>query len=102
VSGSDAQLAEILGRQIFIRGANRPFAQLTGDDASMRAQELRAAIGWGPTARVAPVARAWSELAAALRHEGARTVAELPTQLLLELAPRLWVVLPDTHASGAR
>ena len=43
--------------------ANVPFGELTADDARARADELRAAIGWGPTARVAPVALAWRELA---------------------------------------
>ena len=48
---------------MFIRGANRPFGELTARDARSRADELRAAVGWGPTARVAPVAQAWRELA---------------------------------------
>ena len=43
-----------------------PFGELTLDDARARADELRAAIGWGPTARVAPVALAWRELAMAM------------------------------------
>ena len=43
-------------------GANVPFGELTAKDARARADELRAAIGWGPTARVAPVAMAWREL----------------------------------------
>ena len=56
------ELRRILDQEVFIRGANRPFGELTLDDVRSRADELRAAIGWGPTARVAPVAQAWREL----------------------------------------
>ena len=79
---------------MFIRGANRPFGELTPDDARSRADELRAAVGWGPTARVAPVAQAWRELSIAMDGAGAATVGELDPDVLLKLAPRLWVTLP--------
>ena len=79
---------------VFIRGQNRPFGTLTLQDARSRADELRAAIGWGPTARVAPVARAWQELALELERSGAATVADLASERVAELAPRLWVVPP--------
>lgn len=79
---------------MFIRGQNRPFGTLTLQDARSRADELRAAIGWGPTARVAPVARAWQELALELERSGAATVADLASERVAELAPRLWVVPP--------
>ena len=59
-----------------------------------RADELRAAVGWGPTARVAPVARAWRELAMAMERAGAATVGDLDAEVVVELAPRLWVVPP--------
>ena len=62
---------------MFIRGANRPFGELTLDDARARADELKAATGWGPTARVATVALAWRELATAMERSGAATVADL-------------------------
>jgi len=88
----------ILGAEVFMRGANRPFGELTADDVRMRAQELRDAVGWGPTARVAPVAAAWRELAMALERAGAATVAELPGDVLEPLAGRLWVVLPSAGA----
>ena len=52
------ELEQILAQQVFIRGANRPFGELERDDVRARADELRAATGWGPTARVAPVAHA--------------------------------------------
>jgi hypothetical protein len=95
VSGdTEAHSEEILGQTVFVRGANRPFGELTVDDARARADELRAAVGWGPTARVAPVARAWRELTMALEQAGVVTVRELDAQVVNELAPRLWVVPP--------
>jgi hypothetical protein len=89
---SDAR--QILEQQVYIRGANRPFAELTPDDARSRADELRAAVGWGPTARVAPVAQAWRELSIAMDRAGAATVGELDAEVLIRLAPKLWVTLP--------
>ncbi len=92
VAGSEVE--RVLGQEVFIRGANRPFGDLTRDDAASRADELRAAVGWGPTARVAPVAQAWRELVMAMDRTGATTVRELDADTLLALAPRLWVTLP--------
>lgn len=89
-----AEVRRILAQEVFIRGANRPFGELTVDDARSRADELRAAVGWGPTARVAPVAQAWRELMMAMDRTGAAAVAELEPEVLVELAPRLWVTLP--------
>jgi hypothetical protein len=79
---------------VFIRGADRPFGELTLEDVRTRADELRAATGWGPTVRVAPVAHAWRELAMAMARTGSATVGELEAELVIELAQRLWVVLP--------
>lgn len=91
-------VSEVLAQLVFIDGANVPFGQFTPDQVRARAQELRSTAGWGPTARVAPVAGAWAELAGAMEQGGAETVAALPSELIAELAPRLWVVLPG----GAR
>jgi hypothetical protein len=88
------ELRRILEQEVFIRGANRPFSELTPDDARSRADELRAAVGWGPTARVAPVAQAWRELSMVMDRAGAATVGELEPDVLVKLAPRLWVTLP--------
>jgi hypothetical protein len=85
---------QILEQPVYIRGANRPFGSLTPDDVRSRADELRAAVGWGPTARVAPVAQAWRELSIAMDGASAGTVAELDRDALVKLAPRLWVTLP--------
>lgn len=88
------EVRRILDQEVFIRGANRPFGELTTDDARSRADELRAAVGWGPTARVAPVAQAWRELSISMDRAGAATVAALDPEVLVTLAPRLWVTLP--------
>ncbi|HEV2924512.1 MAG TPA: hypothetical protein VGW98_10790 [Solirubrobacteraceae bacterium] len=92
---SSAQLDEIVKRGVFVRGANRPFGELTLDDARARADELRAAVGWGPTVRVAPVALAWRELAMAMERTGSSSVSELDADVVIELAQRLWVMLPS-------
>lgn len=94
MTGPGPELARVLGQEVFARGANRPFGELTRDDVGSRADELRAAVGWGPTARVAPVAQAWRELVMAMDRAGASTVGELEPELLSGLAPRLWVTLP--------
>ena len=88
------QLQHIIEQTVYVNGANVPFGELTVDDARSRADELRAAVGWGPTARVAPVARAWRELTMAMERSGAAKVGELDGDVLIELAPRLWVVPP--------
>lgn len=85
---------EILLSPVFINGANKPFGELTLDEVRARADELRAATGWGPTARVAPVARAWRELTMEMERSGAASVGALDRSLLDALAPQLWVVLP--------
>jgi hypothetical protein len=84
----------VLQALVFVRGENRPFGTLTLHDVSARADELRAATGWGPTARVGPVAHAWRELAIQMQRAGAATVAELDPGMVAELAPKLWVVPP--------
>jgi hypothetical protein len=94
VSEEAASVREILHQQVFVGGANRPFGTLTADHARAHADELRAAVGWGPTARVAGVAQAWRELSLTLDRAGATTVADLEPDVLVALAPRLWVTLP--------
>jgi hypothetical protein len=87
-------LEKILAQSVFVRGTNVAFGELTADDVRARADELRASVGFGPTARVAPVAMAWRELANAMVRGGAETVAQLHADALIELAPRLWIVPP--------
>lgn len=92
--GPDAERKQILDQQLYIGGANRSFGEVTLDDARARADELRATTGWGPTARVAPVALAWRELVLEMERSGCSTVSELDPTVLTALAPRLWVVMP--------
>jgi hypothetical protein len=86
--------AGILSQTVFMSGANVPFGQLTEDQIRARAGELRAATGWGPTARVGPVALAWATLAKEMQDSGAATVGDLAPDVVEALAPRLWLVLP--------
>jgi hypothetical protein len=72
----------------------KPFGEFTLRDVEARAAELAQVTGWGPTARVGAVARAWSELARAMTDAGAATVAELGAQAAAEFAGRLWVTPP--------
>ena len=88
------QLDRILATTVYLGGANRPFGALTGEEVRARADELRSAIGWGPTARIAPVAQAWRELSMTLERAGAGTVSELDPEVVAEMAPRLWIVPP--------
>lgn len=88
------EIADILSSQVYIDGANRPFGEITFDQARGRGEELKAAVGFGPTARVAPVARAWRELSMVLERAGAQRVADLPEADVRELAPKLWVTPP--------
>jgi len=99
MSGPDAQREQILDQQLYIGGANRSFGDVTLDAARSRADELRAATGFGPTARVAPVARAWRELTIEMERTGCATVGELDTAVLTALAPKLWVVMPGMSPS---
>lgn len=87
-------VAEILVTPVFVRGANRRFGELTDEDVRARADELREATGWGPMARVAPVARAWRELSLEMRASGVTVVSELDPAELARIAPALWIVLP--------
>jgi hypothetical protein len=94
MSESETGFDQIVTRGVFVRGADRRFGELTLEDARAHADELRAATGWGPTARVAPVAQAWRELAMAMERTGAGSVSELDREVVVELAQKLWVVLP--------
>jgi hypothetical protein len=89
VSGTGA-----LEQPVYTDGAYKPFGEFTLADVTARADELRAATGWGPTARVAGVARAWAELARAMAQAGAQRVAELEPSAAEEHARRTWVVPP--------
>jgi hypothetical protein len=84
----------VLATTVYIDGANRPFGEITVAQARARADELRAAIGFGPTVRVMPVAQAWRELMMVMERGGVETVAQLDPAAVMELAPKLWIVPP--------
>jgi hypothetical protein len=89
-----SELDRILTTTVYLGGANRPFGALTGEEIRARADELRSAVGWGPTARIAPVAQAWRELSMAIERAGVHIVSELDSDVVAELAPRLWITPP--------
>ncbi len=64
----------VLATRVHADGGSKPFSELTVEDVKARGEELRQAAGWGPTARVGPVAMAWNELARLMQAEGAATV----------------------------
>jgi hypothetical protein len=84
----------VLETRVFAGDGYKPFGEFTVDDVRGRAAELRQATGWGPTARIGGVARAWSELARAMSEAGAATVAELGPEAAAEHAERVWVTPP--------
>jgi hypothetical protein len=89
-----ANADDVLGRPVYTAGGNKPFRDLTLTDVEARASELRTATGWGPTARIASVARAWSDLARVMSRAGVSTVAELDPKDAAARARALWVVPP--------
>jgi hypothetical protein len=94
VSDHLPHLDHILATTVYLGGANRPFGELTGEEIRARADELRSAVGWGPTARIAPVAQAWRELSMKIERAGVGTVSELDPEVVAEMAPGLWIVAP--------
>ncbi len=89
MSDTDALLTPVYASEGY-----KPFGEFTLADVQARAQELSAATGWGPTARVAGVARGWSELAREMARVGAQTVGELGAETGTTFARRLWVLPP--------
>jgi hypothetical protein len=83
-----------LERPVYADGGYKPFGDFTLGDVQARAAELTAATGWGPTARVGGVARAWSELARTMAGAGAECVGDLDLAAAEAFARRLWVVPP--------
>jgi hypothetical protein len=84
----------VLAEPVFAGGRSKPFAELTAEEVRARADELRAATGWGPTAKVASVAMAWSAFAQLMEQQGAATVAQVDREAVAEHAEKLWVVPP--------
>jgi hypothetical protein len=84
----------VLEQSVHAGGGSKPFGELTLEDVTARADELRSVSGSGPMARVIPVAQAWRELARTMEQRGAATVAELGEDEATARAGRLWVVPP--------
>ena len=85
---------KILRERVHGGGGSKPFGELTAGEVAERAAELRSATGWGPTARVGPVARAWADLAREMEAAGAAKVADLDPELVARRAEALWIVPP--------
>ena len=85
---------KVLAEQVFAGGRSKPFAELTIDEVKERAAELKAATGWGPTARVGSVAMAWAELGRLMEHVQVETVGDLRPDAVVERAEKLWIVPP--------
>jgi hypothetical protein len=83
-----------LARPVSAGAVDKPFGEFTLAEVRGRARELSDAVGWGPTARVAVVARGWLDLARAMEAAGAARVADLGAQTGGEFARRLWVIPP--------
>jgi hypothetical protein len=89
----------LLAARVHVPGGSKPFGELTREEVAARADELRAAVGFGPTVRVAPVARAWGELARRMAASGAATVAALDEATIAELAEPLWIRMPGAPSA---
>jgi hypothetical protein len=83
-----------LATRVYAGDGYKPFGEFTLNDVEARAGELRAATGFGPTAKVGPVARAWSDLARAMSAAGAVTVSDLGREAAAEFARRTWTIPP--------
>jgi hypothetical protein len=92
--GDAAVNESALERPVYAEGGDKPFGDFTLADVQARAAELKAATGWGPTARVAAVARAWTELGRTMTGAGAAVVRDLEPGVAEEFARKLWVVPP--------
>jgi hypothetical protein len=84
----------VLGTPVHVAGGAKPFGELTAAEVAARAAELDSAVGFGPMARIASVARAWTELARRMDAEGAPTVGALDERTVSALAEPLWIVPP--------
>jgi hypothetical protein len=86
--------SKVLAESVYAGGRSKPFGELTVEEVRARADELRGVAGFGPTARVAPVAMAWGELGRTMQSQGAERVQDLDPAAVAERAEALWVVPP--------
>jgi hypothetical protein len=85
---------ELLARQVYVGDTYKAFGDLTPDDARALAEQFSGLSGGGLEAKVAPVGRAWRELADLMAASGAACVADLGAERAGELAEGLRVVPP--------
>jgi hypothetical protein len=85
---------ELLGREVFVGDHYVAFGKIGSADASALAERFRGLSGGGLEQMVAPVGRAWLDLAELIEERGVGSVAELGDAVTPELAERLRVVPP--------
>ncbi len=85
---------DVLAREVYVGDAYKAFGELTAKDAGALADQFSGLSGGGLEQKVAPVGRAWRELAEAMEQRGAATVAELGIQEATDRAEQLRVVPP--------
>ena len=90
----EADENEVLRREVFVGEGYKPFGALTAEDARGMADQLSGLSGGGLEAKVAPVGRAWRELADLLIERRCERVADLGVEQAIELAEQLRVVPP--------
>ena len=85
---------EVLRREVYVGDAYKSFGEVTADDARALAERFTGLTGGGLESRVAPVGRAWRDLARLMSESGASRVADLGAKRAAELAEGLRVVPP--------
>ncbi len=93
---SPDRVQEARTRTVHIGDEDRPFGEVTADEARTQSAELKKAGGFGPLQRVVKVARAWAELAAVIEQAGVATVGDLDDETVVLWAERVWVIAPES------
>lgn len=83
---------DLLTRSVFVRDRYVSFGEVTQADAIALAEQFSGLSGGGLEQNVAPVGRAWRELASLLGEQGAETVADLGAEKAGEFGERLRIV----------
>ena len=85
---------DLLAREVYVGDGYRRFGEVTPEDARTLADRFSGLSGGGLEQKVAPVGRAWRELADLMETEGAGCVADLGAERAAGLAEGLRVVPP--------
>jgi hypothetical protein len=85
---------DVLSRKVYVGEGYKPFGELTAADALALAEQFSGLSGGGLEAKVAPVGRAWRDLARQMDQTGASTVAELGGEEAAARAEELRVIPP--------